>query len=1235
MKCWGSSLYGQIGNGTSGVSWLGAVDVCASGSGIGCANGAPLAGVAAIEAGDRHTCALMQDASVKCWGYNHFGQLGNGASGDEGFSSLPVGVAALAAVDIAAGGMNSCAITTDTTLKCWGNNFNGQLGIGVFPNVPLSTENATCPQAAVPDAACVSVPVDVEWPPGVPPNGIWQIETADTTCSLRFTGLVQCWGLNSDGQVGNGTTTPANPDALPSLPNFPEPNPQDVMGAGNADGLGDGCAQAGAVIRCWGQNTFGQVGDGTLTHRATPAAVTGIPAGIFGLEDSDGTHNCVNHIDESAIYCWGLNASRQLGAPSQLCNEGTVIELSCSPFAIKVQFGFVVNETGDQADADLDDGLCDHDLNVRNDQCSLRAAIDQANHDPGADDIAFAIPGDGFHAILPASPLPPITDPAVIDATSQPGYTSLPLIDLDGTNAGPSAGLVIRASGSEVHGLSINRFASTGIWIDGVDGATVEKNIVGLDVSGNDFGNGADGVLISGDNNVVRDNVLSGNALSGLAITGIPGVGDGFAQGNVVLGNRIGTDDASAAGRKNDLIGVLLINAFDTLIGGASVGEGNVISGNGDPASINPDAGRGVLIRNSGRNSLLGNRIGTDLSGNQGVGNAEAGIEIRDSTLNVIGGTATGSGNVISTNLSDGVRITGALSTSNRVSGNLIGTAGSGTGDFGNTGAGVFLVDSSARNVIGEPGGRNVIAGNDSVGIAILQSDGNIVRSNYVGINAAGGALGNTTGGVALSSGADRNVIGGTDAGAGNVISANGTLANGRAGINVFFGASENEVLGNYIGTDPTGTITDPDGVPSNGDEFGNAGSGVRIATGTSNIIGGPVVGARNVISGNGESGISITGAAVEIGGNKVLGNYIGLDASGIVDLGNGDNGVEVAAGLGPGVTNTLIADNAISGNGGSGVFIVAAHGNQLSGNRIGTDALGGATPGLGNTGAGVLLNGSADNIVGDPAAARNVIAGNGGTGIVIIGPDSTGNRVLHSHIGLVEDGTKKLANLDGVEISDGASSNIVGGLPSLERNAISGNRFGVLVAGGATDNQVIGNSIGVDAGGNVFDPDGVPNSGDELGNTVGVRLESAINTRITQNTISGNTVGVAVRSSPTLGVSMGNELKGNRIGVSFLGMDPLPNSLDGVLIDGGANTTIGGTGLTDRNVISANRGAGVRITSDSSFGNQVLGNLIGLDSALRVRAQSRRRRAHRRERARQHHRRQLAERRKRDLQQW
>ena len=90
VKCWGSSLYGQIGNGTSGVSWLGAVDVCASGSGVGCAGGTPLTGAVEIELGDRHTCARMGDNSVKCWGYNQFGQLGNGASGNESISALPV-----------------------------------------------------------------------------------------------------------------------------------------------------------------------------------------------------------------------------------------------------------------------------------------------------------------------------------------------------------------------------------------------------------------------------------------------------------------------------------------------------------------------------------------------------------------------------------------------------------------------------------------------------------------------------------------------------------------------------------------------------------------------------------------------------------------------------------------------------------------------------------------------------------------------------------------------------------------------------------------------------------------------------------------------------------------------------------------------------------------------------------------------------------------------------------------
>ncbi len=113
---------------------------------------------------------------------------------------------------------------------------------------------------------------------------------------------------------------------------------------------------------------------------------------------------------------------------------------------------FIVNSTGDKADKNIGDGICaDTDGN-----CTLRAAIQEANAIAGTDTIAFAIPGAGMHTITPGSALPAITDPVIIDGTTQLGYAGTPVIELNGTSAAPANGLNILAGFSTVRGLTIN-----------------------------------------------------------------------------------------------------------------------------------------------------------------------------------------------------------------------------------------------------------------------------------------------------------------------------------------------------------------------------------------------------------------------------------------------------------------------------------------------------------------------------------------------------------------------------------------------------------------------------------------------------------------------------------------------------------------------------------------------------------------------------------------------------------
>ena len=247
---------------------------------------------------------------------------------------------------------------------------------------------------------------------------------------------------------------------------------------------------------------------------------------------------------------------------------------------------------------------------------------------------------------------------------------------------------------------------------------------------------------------------------------------------------------------------------------------------------------------------------------------------------------------------------------------------------------------------------------------------GNVVQGNYIGVNVTGtAALPNTLlqGGINVTNGASGNTIGGSVAGAGNVVSGNTQHA-----ITVFGSTTNDNVIqGNFIGTNPTGLI-----------RLANGGIGVDVVSAQRTIVGGPGA-ARNVISGNG-TGMQIrTGAA----GTVVQNNYIGVNAAGTAAIFNGtgitinDNAVGNTIG---GATAGL--GNVISGNTATGLSLASgSNGNTIQGNFIGVDAAGNAD--LGNTGDGINLNGVSGTIVGGTTpGARNVVSGNNNVGIRVTG---------------------------------------------------------------------------------------------------------------------------------------------------------------------------------------------------------------------------------------------------------
>jgi len=304
---------------------------------------------------------------------------------------------------------------------------------------------------------------------------------------------------------------------------------------------------------------------------------------------------------------------------------------------------------------------------------SLQQAILSANATSGLDTIVFQIPGSGVHTISPANALPTITDPVVIDGTSQPGYGGTPLIELNGANAGTSSdGLNVTAGGSTIRGLIINRFYGAGLSIQAPGSSNViQGNYIGTDRTGTiSQGNGRattrmGGVLVQGSSgnviggtNSAHRNVISANGGTGIYLHN--------SSGNTVQGNRVGTCVSGMTALGNTTNGIGLYNAGGNLIGGTSAAARNVVSGNNQS---------GIYLYGAGStgNRIQGNYIGTDASGHAGLGNGATGVLLNGSSDNTIGGTQAGAGNVICRSGFFGVEITGGGS-NNLVQGNFIGT---------------------------------------------------------------------------------------------------------------------------------------------------------------------------------------------------------------------------------------------------------------------------------------------------------------------------------------------------------------------------------------------------------------------------------------------------------------------------------------------------------------------------------------------------------------------------------
>jgi hypothetical protein len=594
---------------------------------------------------------------------------------------------------------------------------------------------------------------------------------------------------------------------------------------------------------------------------------------------------------------------------------------------------------------------------------SLRQAIVEANAAPGFDEIRFDIPGPGVRTIAPRSPLPAALEPVRIDGTTQPGYAGTPLIEIDGSSAGPAAdGLALRPGpqppepiqGAGILALVVNRFSGNGIVV------AVQSNIyackVGVNASGDAaLPNGGAGVLVqaSGPGNaVLLANVISGNRGSGVVLSTPPGGGSppvAFLQGNF-----IGTGTSATRDVGNGGDGV-------TVAAGSATLTGNLVSGN-DRDGVRSEPGGGVL-------RLEANKIGTNWAGNAALPNAGAGVRILGSGGS-IGGPQLAQRNLISGNGGPGVYVGGGGAItpgSFSIQGNYIGTDAGGAIAIGNGAEGI-LVDGDPLSPVrdfavggGESLGQgNLISGNAASGVRMVNATearvyGNRIGTDFSGTrplpNGASAAAAYRDGVTWQAPPAGGNLnLGGVEAGQGNLIS-----ANAGAGIAAYGGSVDAGY--NFIGTDVTGEI-----------DLGNGGDGMHFA-------GAPARSYYSVISGNGGDGIH-SDLGVLLDGNK-----IGTNSAGTRALGNDGDGVDMSA-----RAWTDVVRNVISANHGHGIRFGGAtsqFGLYMQRNHVGVDVTG--TVALGNGGSGVYITSRSFNI-GSEINGANVISANGGDGITVVG---------------------------------------------------------------------------------------------------------------------------------------------------------------------------------------------------------------------------------------------------------
>jgi len=793
----------------------------------------------------------------------------------------------------------------------------------------------------------------------------------------------------------------------------------------------------------------------------------------------------------------------------------------------------------------------------------------------------------GVATISPASALTVLTTPMVLNAQLQPGWTNKPVVDLNGAGAGNVNGLelAVGGSGSTIRGLIVRGFAQRGIYVDS-DNNTFAGNYLGTSADGNSVDGDLVGIYVraSTGNLIGGTGANDGNLISGNTVDGVQL--DAVSTGNLVQGNLIGLNAAGTAAVPNANQGIAIIGgSANNTIGGTTAAHRNVISGNG---------GEGIRFtqNNTDFNVVIGNYIGTNVAGDAGVPNAVGVYAEMGAANNTIGGTAAGTGNVIAYNTTIGVSITGNGTSGYAVLGNSI---------FSNGALGIDLVANGVTLNNGTKAGTLPNTGMDFPVFTSASLGGTTLTvAGYVGSAAGQAAFANSRVEIFKSD----NDASGYGEGPTYLGFLTTSVANGN-----FSGSIDVSGKGLVGGDRITGTATD---TTNNTSEFGPNFIVVGALSGIvfEDVNYGGGAGRDQAAS----SGVVRSGARVELYNNA--GTYVTFTTTNAA-------GTYTFSGIAAGnYTVRVVNATVTSSRTGyvAGLLPVQTYRtNASSGSAVAvTDYVGGQNPAVadaGNGAAGCTMNtttgvftgggcsGTAQSITNVTLESSSITGMDFGFNFdTIVNINNTGQGSLRQFI-------------TNANTLTGDASLAQSGLVAAKENAVFMISNGTAASGLRASNNYFTGGVATISPTSalpaistvmVLDAQKQPGWGSvpiiELNGTGAGGATRGLSLSIGS---AGSAIrGLVINRFGSYGVyvaSANNVIAGNYIGTNAGGTAGAGNGNHGVMIDGAAGNTIGGTTAASRNVISGHTPGGsygVLIGNAGATGNVVQGNYIGLNAA-------------------------------------